>query len=184
MTALDRLIPAPRLAELDEIDLDAPVEAVWPRLRHGALGESPLTRLLFALRTLTSRADPNARQPGVLRIDELVSSPAAPGFQVLADEPPREVAVGAIGQVWKPTIPFVHVPDAAAFAAFTEPDYIKVAWALRLSPRGDQGSHVELEVRVAPTSARAWKRFRPYFLVIGPFSRRIRRRLLRNLQAA
>ena len=43
-----------------------------------------------------------------------------PGFQVLADEPPREVVVGAIGRVWEADIPFVHVVDAEAFAAFTE----------------------------------------------------------------
>ena len=184
MTALDRLIPDPELVEVDRVDLAAPIEAVWPRLRHGALAESRLARLLFALRTLAGRGDPHARPPGVLHIDDLVSSPAAPGFQVLADDPPREVAVGAIGQVWKPNIPFVHVSDARAFAAFADPDYIKVAWALRLSPRDDDGTTVELEVRVAPTSARAWRRFRPYFMLIGPFSRRIRRNLLKALQAA
>ena len=75
MTALDRLIPALRLAELDEIDLDAPVDAVWRRLRHGALAESRPTRLLFALRTLISRADPNARPPGVLVEGEPVQGP-------------------------------------------------------------------------------------------------------------
>lgn len=184
MSALDRLIPAPRLAEIDRVDLDAPPDAVWARLRHGALGESRLTRLLFALRTIASRGHAGDRPPGVVRIDDLVSSPEAPGFQVLADEPPREVAVGAIGQVWKPNIPFVHVADAAAFAAFATPDYVKVAWSLRLQPRERGGTHVDLEVRVTATSAKAWRRFRPYFMLIGPFSRGIRRSLLKKLKAA
>jgi hypothetical protein len=181
MTALDRLVPGAPLVEIDRVDLDAPASVVWPRVRHGMLGESPGTRALFALRTLTSRRAAGVRPAGTLRVDDLVSSCETPGFQILVDDPPREVAVGAIGQVWRPTIPFVHVADAAAFAAFDHADFIKVAWALRVSPRPDNGSHVELEVRVAPTSAQAWRRFRRYFAVIGPASRYIRRSLLRSL---
>jgi hypothetical protein len=181
MTALDQLIPRPRLVEIDRVDLGAPATAVWERLRHGALGHSRLTRTLFALRTLASRHEPSARPPGSLRLDDLVSSPATPGFQILIDDPPRELAVGAIGQVWRPNIPFVHVVDADAFSTFAGADYVKVAWALRVSPLPGSGSHVELEVRVAPTSARAWRRFRAYFLAIGPASRYIRRSLLRAL---
>jgi hypothetical protein len=181
MTALDRLVPRARLVEIDRVDLDAPASVVWPRVRHGMLGESPVTRALFALRTLTSLGEAGSRPTGAIRIDDLTSSPETPGFQILVDDPPREVAIGAIGQVWRPTIPFVHVAEAAAFAAFDRADFIKVAWALRVAPRPDGGSHLELEVRVAPTSLRAWRRFRRYFAVIGPASRHIRRSLLRGL---
>ncbi len=37
MTALDRLLPAPRLVERDHADVAAPPEAVWARLRHGGI---------------------------------------------------------------------------------------------------------------------------------------------------
>jgi hypothetical protein len=73
------------------------------------------------------------------------------------------------------------VEDARAFAAFGEPDYIKVAWAIRVQPRDAQTSHVEIEVRVAATDVAAWRKFRRYFRVIGPFSRFIRRSLLRAI---
>jgi hypothetical protein len=181
MTALDRLVPEPRLVEINRIDLAAPAARVWNRLRHGALGQSRLTRVLFAVRTLASRHDPAARQPGSVRLDDMRSSPDSPGFQILADDAPREVAVGAIGKVWRPDIPFVHVADAAAYAAFATPDFVKVAWAIRVSPLDANTSHVELEVRVTATTARAWRRFRRYFRVIGPGSRYIRRTLLRAL---
>jgi hypothetical protein len=181
VTALDRLIPEPRLVEINRIDLAAPAERVWNRLRHGALGQSRLTRALFAVRTLASRHDPAARQPGSVRLDDMRSSPDAPGFQIFVDSQPREVAVGAIGQVWRLNIPFVHVPDAAAFAAFATPDFVKVAWAIRVSPLDATTSHVELEVRVTATTERAWRRFRRYFRLIGPGSRYIRRTLLRAL---
>jgi hypothetical protein len=179
-TALDRLVPKPDLVEIDAADLPAPASLVWERLRHATLGEAGLTRVLFALRTLADRRGTAGSGSG-LRLDDMRSSPTAPGFQVLADDPPREVAAGAIGKVWRLRIPFVHVPDADAFAAFATPDFIKVAWALRVAPVESRGTHVELEVRVAATSDDALRRFRRYFRVIGPGSRYIRRALLRRL---
>src|SRR4029079_6503179 len=86
-----------------------------------------------------------------------------------------EVAVGAIGKVWKPEIPFVHVADAAAFAAFAAPDYVRVAWAIPVRHHHDDVTRIELELRVDATDEAAWRKFRAYFLLIGPASRFIRR---------
>ena len=55
MSALDRLIADPRLVEIDRVDLAAPAEQVWRRVRHTALAQSPVARALFALRTLVDR---------------------------------------------------------------------------------------------------------------------------------
>jgi len=178
MTALDRLIPHPRLHELDEVELAASPTKVWECVRHGELVRSRLARALFSLRTLPARLAGREREETTLRVDELVSSEARPGFQILADDPPREVAVGAIGKVWHLDIPFVHVDDADAFAAFARPDYIKVAWALRVEPGGAHAARLVMELRVDATDDAAWAKFRPYFGVIGPFSRWIRRSLL------
>ena len=76
----------------------------------------------------------------------------------------------------------MHVDGADAFAAFAEPRYVKVAWAIRVSPL-DGGTHLELELRVSATDDTAWRRFRRYFHLIGPASRYIRRSLLRVLLA-
>jgi hypothetical protein len=174
MSALDRLIPAPRLLEVDHVDVAADPIRAWERVREGDLATSPLVRALFALREIPDRLA--GRHPGLrLRVDDLVSTPEHPGFQVLVDEPPFEVAVGAIGKVWKPEIPFVHVADAAAFAAFAEPDYVRVAWALRVERHTRDVTRIELELRVDATDEAAWRKFRAYFLLIGPASRFIRR---------
>jgi hypothetical protein len=122
-----------------------------------------------------------ARPPGGVHLDDLTSTPQRPRFQVLVDDPPREVVAGAIGQVWRLRIPFVHVDGADAFAAFAEPGYVKVAWAIRLSPLDEGSTRLELEVRVSATDAAAWHRFRRYFHLIGPGSRYIRRSRLRAL---
>jgi hypothetical protein len=181
MAALDRLIPHPHLLEIDRIDLAAPPAKVWALVRHGDLAQSRFTRALFAIRTLAGGSRTNDRTTASIRIDDLKSSPARPGFQVLVDDPPCEVAVAAIGKVWRLDIPFVHVPGAGEFAVFRDPDFIKVAWAIRVSPRGEHDTHVELEVRVEATDDGAWRKFKRYFRVIGPFSRAIRRSLLRAL---
>jgi hypothetical protein len=179
MTALQRLIPLPHLLEIDRIDVAAQAADVWDSVRQGELSRSTLVRALFRLRSLASRK--TAGEPRSIRIDSLHSSPEHPGFQILVDEPPHELAVGAIGKVWKLDIPFVHVGDGESYAAFSQPGFVKVAWAIRVLPRGGQKSHVELEVRVAATDEASWRRFRRYFRVIGPFSRFIRRSLLRAL---
>jgi len=181
MTALQRLIPRPQLSEIDRIDVAAPAADVWEHLRHGELAHSLPVRALFKLRTLTNQA---GGASSAIRIDGMRSTQEHPGFQVLIDEPPLEFAVAAIGKVWRLDIPFVHVADEQSFAAFSQADFVKVAWAIRVLPRGGEKCHVELEVRVAATDEAAWRKFRRYFRVIGPFSRFIRHSLLRGVARA
>jgi hypothetical protein len=174
---LDQLVPTPRLLELDQADVAATPEHVWELLRHGDLGRSPLIRALFGVRTLPDRLRGEHPDTAVC-IDALRSSADRPGFQVLLEDPPRAFAVGAIGKVWEPKIPFVHVASASAFAAFREPGFAKVAWSLRVTPLGDRDSRVEFELRVDATDDDSWRRFQRYFRVIGPASHFIRRTVL------
>jgi hypothetical protein len=178
MTALDRLIPKPALREIDCVELAVNAERAWRAVRELDLAQSTLVQTLFGIRTLPDRLKANNPQ---LRV-RLDTSPNRPGFQILAENPPHEVVVGAIGKVWRPVIPFVHMADAAAFAAFSEHEYIKVAWALRIFPEGECTSLVEFELRVAATDETAWKKFTRYFRLIGPGSHLIRRVLLAQLQ--
>ena len=177
---LELLIPTPRLLEVDHVDLAVSPERLWQVLRHGDLARSPLIHALFELRALPERLK-GKHHPTTLRIDDLRSSPEQPGFQVLLEQPPFAFAVGAIGKVWHGEIPFVHVPDATAYAAFTELDFVKVAWAVRLTSLGERGTRLELEVRVDATDDEAWRKFEHYFRLIGPGSRFIRRTLLSGL---
>lgn len=175
VAALDRLLPDARLVEIDQVDLAAPPEEVWRHVRHEDLARSPLVRALFAIRLMS-------RKKVSLRLDDLVSTAARPGFQVLVDEPPRQFAVGAIGKVWQPDIPFVHVDSAAEFAAFAAPGFVKVAWSIAFSPLDSGGCHLHLEVRVDATDEESWVKFRRYFRLIGIGSHLIRRWLLSGLE--
>src|SRR5690349_18637705 len=126
---LDELIPAPRLLERNHVDLAATPEQVWSLLRHGDLAHAPLIHALFWLRALPGRLR-GKHEPAGLRLDNLTSTPERPGFQVLGETPGQELVVGAIGKVWQGDIPFVHVGDAAEYARFQQPDFVKVAWSL------------------------------------------------------
>lgn len=195
MTALDRILPEPALVERHHVDIAAPTARVWQRARHLDLARIPWVRMLFALRTLPDRIAGKA-VPMTVRLDDLVSSPGAPGFQILSDDPPFEVTAGAIGKVWRLVIPFVHVDGAEAFANFAEPGFVKVAWAIRVVPLPpdamavgepldgvpiSDSCRVEVEVRVRANDEVSWRRFERYFRVIGPASRLIRRNALNCL---
>jgi hypothetical protein len=177
---LDQLIPTPRLLETEHADLAAPPARVWQLLRHADLATSPLIRALFAVRTLPDRLQGKPVNLA-LRVDDFRSSAEHPGFQLLAEEATHEFAVGAIGKVWQLEIPFVHVSNAADFAAFRQPGFIKVAWAIRTLPRGEQDCRVEFELRVDAVDEVSWSKFEHYFRLIGPASRFIRRTALASL---
>ena len=101
---------------------------------------------------------------------------------VLADVPDREVVVGAVTKPWEPNVTFRSVP-ADAFAAFAEPDYIKIAWTLRADPAHDGTSVFRTETRAVPTDAASRARFRRYWPVFSPGIKLIRRMALREVKA-
>lgn len=180
MQSLDSLIPTPRLLEVDAQIVAASVERVWAEVRHGDLGNTPLIRALFALRTLPERSSGGTPDSSI-RIDGLVSTPQRPGFQLMCERPFEEFAVAAIGKVWHLDIPFVHVADCAAFAAFAEPDFVKVAWAVQLQRLDVRRTRLAIELRVDATDDAAWSKFQRYFLLIGPASRFIRHAALAHI---
>lgn len=178
-SALDRLLPDAQLREIHHVDVAAPPERTWEVVRHGEMPQTAITRALFALRTLPERIA-GGQVATLGGLDELVSTPDRPGFQILIDDPPHEVAVGAIGKVWRLRIPFLHVADAAEFAHFDSSGWVKVAWAVRVLPRAGHGSRIEFELRVSATDDQSWRRFQHYFRVIGIGSHRLRRIVLRG----
>jgi hypothetical protein len=179
---LDQLVPAPRKVEVNTVDLAAPPALVWQHVRHGDLGDSPLIRALFDLRTMPSRLSGHLTERAGLHIDDLRSTSARPGFQLLGEQSGHELIVGAIGKVWQLDIPFVHVAGPAAYADFSEPGWIKVAWAIRVEPLGEASTRLVFEVRVDATDDASWALFSRYWHVIGPGSHFIRHTLLAGLR--
>jgi hypothetical protein len=84
---------------------------------------------------------------------------------------------GLAGKLWTVGDTFVRFDGAAGFRGWREPGYCKVA--VRHEVVGDSsGSEIRSEVRIWCTDRRAQLRFRPYWALIGPFSRFIGSELL------
>jgi molecular chaperone DnaK len=69
---------------------------------------------------------------------------------------------GAVCQPWLADVKFRAVPPEA-FAAFAEPDLVKIAWTLETQSRGPTLTELRSETRVAATDDAARKRFLGYW---------------------
>ena len=143
---LDAFVPEARHWKSEAEDLDVPAAEAWRLVRRGdVLG----TRLFGAAMASCGRS---AR-----RFDDLASSPDSPGLAVLAEEPGRRFVLGAV--VRQEGCAFVHV-EPEAWAAFSEPGCVKVAFAIDVVPVGDHASRVVVETRVGTTDDRTWAHVR------------------------
>jgi hypothetical protein len=105
------------------------------------------------------------------------------GWRILAEEPNREIVVGAVTQPWVADVVFRGVAPEE-FAGFDEPGYVKIAWTLAVLPRGRDECVFRTETRVRATDPSARRRFRRYWLVFSPGILLIRRETLRLVRRA
>jgi hypothetical protein len=117
----------------------------------------PVARVLLKLRGL-----PAATDRALLELK---------GFERLAEEPGRELVLGAVGRPWLPRGGIVPGADVRTFA---EPGYARMALNFSYD-----GRELATETRVALTDARARRLFRLYWLGVGPFSGAVRASWLR-----
>ena len=101
---------------------------------------------------------------------------------MLAERPGREIVVGAVTQPWEANVTFRSV-SAERFAAFNEPDYVKIVWTLRADAIGDRVSIFRTETRAVATDASARAKFRRYWAFLSPGIILIRRMMLGQVKA-
>ena len=106
------------------------------------------------------------------------------GWIMLGETPGVEMVLGQVSRPWKGVAVSTHVPTTPEqFMSFDEPGFAKIATSLRVDPYGSDSSILTMETRVAITDDESRRRFRRYWLLIGPFSSLIRRMALRLLAA-
>jgi hypothetical protein len=86
--------------------------------------------------------------------------------------------MGAVTQPWLADVVFRGVPPED-FAAFEEPDYVKIAWTVGVTPRDDGSSVFRTETRAVATDRAARARFRRYWTLVSPGIVLIRWEMLR-----
>jgi hypothetical protein len=178
--SLQRFMPRWRLRQVDHVAVTADPERAYRAARGVDLYRLAIARSLFGLRLVPERLIAWARGREVPRtpaatIDQFTAP--GNGFHLLEDGE-REVVVGAIGKVWRPSIEFADfTPDA--FLGHDDRGWVMVAWSLAVSPR-DGGSWITFDVRVDAGDEASWAKFSCYWRLIGPFSHAIRHGLLRS----
>jgi hypothetical protein len=88
------------------------------------------------------------------------------GWGVLTEVPGRLFVAGAVCQPWQADVVFTPV-TSDRFAAYAEPDRVKIAWTLEAEPLGPALSRFATETRAVATDAQARARFRKYWRLAG-----------------
>jgi hypothetical protein len=158
---LDDVLPEFDFVEQHEVRAAAAGDELLAAARAVTLRELPLVRLLFRLRGL-GRRTPHGTVLGAM---------AEEGFETVAEEPGRELVLGAVGRPWTPRGGIRRDVD---FRRFAEPGWARMAMSLSAVD-----GRLRTETRVALTDARSRRRFRLYWLAVRPFSGLVRRRWLR-----
>jgi hypothetical protein len=171
---LDQFMPRFDVREHHQATVRAPAAVTYAAARQLDLRRSPLIGGLFRARQLLmgGRAAPASTAGSFL--DEV----QALGWRVLVEEPGRELVMGAVTQPWLADVVFRGVPPED-FAAFEEPDYVKIAWTVGVTPRHDGSSVFRTETRALATDPESRARFRRYWTLVSPGIVLIRWEMLR-----
>jgi hypothetical protein len=169
---LESNLPRYDFVERHQRLIPAPAADVWHAVQTARVYGSALTKGAVALRMLPARLS-----------GRVVSEPAPlydlsgmKSFLRLGERIEQELVLGMVGQFWRPR-GSLHVIAPDAFAAFSDPDYAKLAWGFTLEPCGG-ATLLRTETRVQCLSAEGKRRFRPYWIIIRPISGLIRRQIL------
>src|SRR5687768_15535027 len=123
---LDRFMPAYDVVERHHIQVAAPAAITLAVAQEMNLSDVAVVRAVFKGRELILGAAPGDRpQPR-----GLLAEAQSLGWVLLTETPGREIVMGAVTKPWEANVTFRSLP-AETFAAFNEPDYVKIAWTLR-----------------------------------------------------
>lgn len=158
---IDRFIPRYDVRERHETSVRAPAAVVLDVARNFNMESIPLVRAIFRLRAkMMGTRVPGAAPQG------LVAETTRLGWGVLYDEPERIFIAGSACQPWLADVVFTSIP-ASRFAAYAEPDRVKIVWTLEADEAGAGLTRFSSETRVIATDEQARKKFRRYWRVYG-----------------
>jgi hypothetical protein len=169
MRPIDRFLPYFDVNEVHAVSVTGSAETVYRTILSLDFAKTPVIRYLFRLRGMPSTA---------IGLQRLLSS----GFILLADHPGQSMVLGLVGRFWRPTGQLMPIaPDNFRRAA--PAGCAKAVWDFEIRSPAKGTVRLSTETRILCPDAYSRKRFRLYWLVIGPFSAWIRREMLRAIKA-
>jgi hypothetical protein len=175
---LDRFMPKYEVVERHHVPVAAPASVTLAAAANIGMTELPLVRAVFKGRELIFRSATNSRP----RPTGLLAEVQSLGWMILAETPDKEIVVGTVTKPWEPNVTFRSVPPQQ-FAAFNDPDYVKIIWTLRADPKGATSSIFRTETRAIATDSSARRKFRWYWSFLSPGICLIRRMMLGPIRA-
>ena len=171
---VDRFIPKYEVREVHQTRVAAPADVTFGVAHDLDLQRSTIVRAIFTGRELLMGGERSKRKHAGSFLAEVLSL----GWRILAEEPGRELVIGAVTQPWKADVEFRGL-EPEEFAAFKEPGYAKIVWTLAAAPIGENESVFRTETRVVTTDSESRSSFRRYWSVFSPGILLIRYEILR-----
>jgi hypothetical protein len=157
---LDRFLPNPDVDECHHLKVRAPAAVTLAAAKETDLQASPIAKAIFWLRAVPTLLRGEPFRPQGSR--GIVAETLGLGWGVLAEEPDREIVVGAYTRPWHERVTFHPLPPEQ-FAGFDQPGYVKIAWTLGVEPLGPNASRLVTRTRAVATDPQSRRRFRRYW---------------------
>jgi hypothetical protein len=178
---VDALMPDPEVDECHSVRVHAPADVTFAAACGLDLQSSFANAAILALRTLPARL--RGESVRVEASKGLLEETLALGWGRLAEDPGREIVMGAVTQPWRGEVTFRPLP-AEEFRAFAEPEHAKIIWTLSVEPISEHATMFRTRTRVSTTDPVARRLFRRYWAIFSPGILIIRYEALRLIRAA
>jgi hypothetical protein len=174
---IERLLPAFDAVRTEHLVVPGDVEGAYAAVGRAdfmrAWRDSPAVRALFGTRSLVERVMSAARghaldEPPTPASMRLSGMPERGEWVVLGEDPPHEIAFGAIGRFWGGETAWDQI-DAEAFTTFDKPGYARIACNFSVHAYGAEHSLVSYECRTHATDDTARRAFLRYWRPLSPF---------------
>jgi hypothetical protein len=136
-----------------------------------------MVRLLMSVRS--GKRLPRSRMPGDPR-----RGLQGTGFLVVAEVPDEEIAIGVAGRFCRPDGGRCLELTAGGFCGFSRLGFAKAAWNFKLRAESPQGTVLSTETRIKCFGSAALWKSRIYWSLVGPFSGRVRKAILKQVKTA
>jgi len=174
---LERLMPSFDAVRTEHLVVAGDPERVYAAVRHAdfvrAWRDSTAVRALFSARSVAERVASATRgrtpsEPPAPASMRLADMPERGEWIRLGEDPPHEIAFGAIGRFWTGETEWETI-SSGEFEAFERPGYARIGCNFSLRPYGAAQTLVSYECRTQATDDGARRGFLRYWRPLSPF---------------